>query len=87
MSEPHALIAGAGIGGLSAALCLARAGWRVSVFESATAFEEFGAGLQLIAERERHSEKLNVLERLRGSSSRPAIDPGEARPRRRDALL
>ena len=35
MSEPHALIAGAGIGGLSAALWLAAAGWRVSIFESA----------------------------------------------------
>ena len=71
MSEPHALIAGAGIGGLSAALCLARAGWRVSIFESAPAFEEVGAGLQLSPNASAILEKLNVVERLRGSSLAP----------------
>jgi len=43
---PHALIAGAGIGGLSAALTLQRAGFRVSLFERAKILEEVGAGLQ-----------------------------------------
>lgn len=41
------LIAGAGIGGLTAALCLARAGFRVTLLERAPSFEEVGAGLQL----------------------------------------
>ncbi len=41
------LIAGGGIGGLSAALCLARAGHRVEVFERAPEFAEIGAGIQL----------------------------------------
>lgn len=43
----HVLIAGGGIGGLSAALACARAGAQVSVFERAQAFAEFGAGIQL----------------------------------------
>ncbi|WP_198970683.1 FAD-dependent monooxygenase [Xylophilus sp. ASV27] len=41
------LIAGGGIGGLAAALACVRAGWRARVFESAPAFAEVGAGLQL----------------------------------------
>ncbi|NIP14541.1 MAG: FAD-dependent oxidoreductase [Pseudomonadales bacterium] len=43
----HALIAGAGIGGLSAALSLARRGLTVSVFEQAGGLGEVGAGIQL----------------------------------------
>ena len=41
------LIAGAGIGGLAAAIASARAGWDASVFEQAAAFSEAGAGIQL----------------------------------------
>ncbi len=41
---PCALIAGAGVGGLTAALALARAGFAVALFErTAPYFEEFGA--------------------------------------------
>ena len=43
----RALIAGAGISGLTAALALARAGIDVVIFERAPVLEEFGAGLQL----------------------------------------
>lgn len=43
----HALIAGGGIGGLTAALCLARQGWTVDLFEAAASLTEVGAGLQL----------------------------------------
>ena len=41
------LIAGGGIGGLTAALCLARVGFRAAVFEQTARFEELGAGLQI----------------------------------------
>ena len=41
------LIAGGGIGGLAAALACARAGQTVQLFESAPAFAEIGAGIQL----------------------------------------
>lgn len=43
------LIAGAGIGGLTAALALQRKGFRVRVFEQATELREVGAGLQISA--------------------------------------
>jgi len=43
----HVLIAGGGIGGLSAALACARVGARVSVFERSAVFSEVGAGIQL----------------------------------------
>jgi 2-polyprenyl-6-methoxyphenol hydroxylase-like FAD-dependent oxidoreductase len=41
------LVAGAGIGGLAAAVGLARAGFEVTVLEQAADFKEIGAGLQL----------------------------------------
>ena len=44
---PHLLIAGAGIGGLAAALALARIGVKVTVLEQADAFSEVGAGVQM----------------------------------------
>jgi salicylate hydroxylase len=43
----HALIAGAGIGGLSAALACSHAGWSGHVLEQAAVFNEIGAGIQL----------------------------------------
>lgn len=42
-----ALIVGAGIGGLSAAIALRQAGWHVRVFERATSARELGFGLAL----------------------------------------
>ncbi len=41
------LIAGGGIGGLSAALACAKAGWTVQLFERAREFREVGAGIQM----------------------------------------
>ena len=41
------LIAGAGIGGMAAALACARPGWAVRVFERATVLSEVGAGIQI----------------------------------------
>ena len=43
----NVLIAGAGIGGLSAALMLAQNGFRVTLLEQAERLEETGAGIQL----------------------------------------
>lgn len=47
MHDHPVLIAGGGIGGLAAALGLARQDWPVRLFEQAPAFEEVGAGLQM----------------------------------------
>jgi salicylate hydroxylase len=41
------VVAGAGIGGLAAALALARRGWEVEVIEAARGLAEVGAGLQM----------------------------------------
>ena len=47
LHAPPILVAGAGIGGLTAALALARHGFRVCVLEKASSLGEVGAGIQL----------------------------------------
>lgn len=47
MNDLHALIVGAGIGGLTAALAMQRAGFRVSVYEQAAELGEIGAGVTI----------------------------------------
>ena len=47
MASGRVLIAGGGIGGLTAALCLAKAGFEVALFEQSAEFGEIGAGIQL----------------------------------------
>ncbi len=46
-SERHVIVAGAGMAGLTAALALAHAGLRATVYEQAPQLAETGAGLQL----------------------------------------
>lgn len=58
-------IAGAGIGGLTAALALARRGFAVEIHERAEALEEAGAGIQLTP---------NALNVLFGLGLRPALE-------------
>jgi salicylate hydroxylase len=64
MNPRHALIAGAGIGGLCAAISLARRGWRVSLYEKAKFLDEAGAGLQLSPNASAILQKLGIIERL-----------------------
>ena len=47
MSAPPVLVLGGGIGGLAAALALARKGCRVRLFEQGAELQEIGAGIQL----------------------------------------
>jgi salicylate hydroxylase len=56
------LIAGAGIGGLAAAIALARSGFRPLVFERAPKLEQIGAGIQLTPNASRALERLGVLD-------------------------
>ena len=44
---PEILVAGGGIGGLAAALALARQGAKVELIEQAAAFSDVGAGIQI----------------------------------------
>ena len=67
----RALVAGAGIGGLTAALALARAGFEVEVFEREPKLAEFGAGLQLGPNATRVLQRLGVLEAVRGLAVAP----------------
>ena len=71
----RALIAGAGIGGLAAALALSRAGFEVAIFERAAVLEEFGAGLQLAPNATRVLARLDALEAVRSR----ALTPGAIR--------
>ena len=58
------VVAGAGIGGLAAALCLARAGKRVALLEKAPKIEEVGAGLQIAPNAGRILEGLGLSSAL-----------------------
>ncbi|WGR74216.1 MULTISPECIES: FAD-dependent monooxygenase [unclassified Bradyrhizobium] len=58
-------IAGAGIGGLTAALALAARGFRVVVLEKAERLEEVGAGLQLSPNASRVLVELGLEDRLK----------------------
>jgi salicylate hydroxylase len=57
-------IAGAGIGGLTAALALAARGFRVALFDKAARLEETGAGIQLSPNATRVLNGLGLRERL-----------------------
>ena len=69
--KTHAVIAGAGIGGLAAALALAQAGLRVTLLERASAITEAGAGLQIAPNATGVLQELGVLERVMLSAMTP----------------
>jgi salicylate hydroxylase len=66
------LIAGAGIGGLTAALALARRGFHITLFDQAEKLEEAGAGVQLAPNATRILAGLGLAGRLEASIVRPA---------------
>ena len=70
MSAPI-VIAGAGIGGLAAALSLARAGKRALVLERAPRIEEIGAGLQIAPNAGRILAKLGLEPALAAMAIEP----------------
>ena len=65
------LIAGGGIGGLCAALALARVGQEVEVLEQAPAFGEIGAGIQLGPNVTRRLKSLGLADALASIAARP----------------
>ena len=66
-TERHVIVAGAGIAGLTAALTLARAGFRPTVLEQSAKLEEAGAGIQLSPNATRILIALGLRERLEPS--------------------
>lgn len=74
----HVLIAGGGIGGLSAALALVKEGFRVSLFEQAAELHELGAGVQISP---------NGSRVLRETGLEPALEAIASRPTSREMRL
>ncbi|QZI70804.1 FAD-dependent monooxygenase [Pseudomonas protegens] len=71
MSSLNIAIAGAGIGGLSAAIALLRAGHQVTVFEQSRAFLRVGADINLTPNAVRALDGLGVGKTVRGPAARP----------------
>jgi salicylate hydroxylase len=69
------IIVGAGIGGLTAALAIARRGFEVAVFDQAQRLEEVGAGIQLSPNASRILLALGLAEQLQ----RHVVTPEELR--------
>lgn len=68
----HILIAGAGIGGLTAALCLARLGLRVTLLERSKVLQEAGAGLQISPNASAILRELGLLPALAADALVPS---------------
>lgn len=75
--EKPILIVGAGLGGLTLALALIRAGNQVRIFEQAPELAEVGAGLSLAPNCSKVFAQLGVIDDLAESASVPVI--GEVR--------
>jgi len=71
MSEPI-VVAGAGIGGLAAALALSRVGRRVELVERAAEIREVGAGLQVGPNGFRALDRLGIADAVDAICFRPA---------------
>ena len=80
------VVAGAGIGGLTAALSLAAQGFRVVVLEKAERLEEAGAGLQLSPNASRVLIELGLAAAARRAGGDPRSRQHHERARRRRNL-
>jgi len=69
MNKTKVLIAGGGIGGLSAGIALLQRGFDVEIFEQASELREFGAGIQISPNGNRALASLGGFEELHGMSN------------------
>jgi 2-polyprenyl-6-methoxyphenol hydroxylase-like FAD-dependent oxidoreductase len=69
MADRNAVIVGAGIGGLAAAIALHRSGWNITVLERAPAVREVGAGISLWPNAIRALDLLGVGDQVREFST------------------
>src|SRR6266516_3563556 len=70
-NEPSIAIIGGGIGGLSAALSLLRAGVEVQVYERARTISEVGAGIAVSPNASRILDRLGLTEALENAAVKP----------------
>merc|ERR1712159_517093 len=75
----RAIVVGGGIGGLSAALALHKAGLEVEVFERAPELAEIGAGINMLPAGAAVLDMLGMSERLRSGAGASAILTSELR--------
>ncbi|MFI5678223.1 FAD-dependent monooxygenase [Streptomyces cellulosae] len=68
----RAVVVGAGIGGLAAAVSLGRAGHEVTLVEQAARFAEVGAGIQLAPNATRVLRRLGLLDAVSAQAARPS---------------
>lgn len=66
---PRAVVVGAGIGGLTAAIALKQTGWDVEVYERAAELREVGAGITLWTNAVRVLRQLGVGEAIEGMAA------------------
>ena len=71
MTAKSVLIAGAGLGGLSAAACLLKKGHNVQIFEQAPQLGEVGAGIQISANAGRVFDFLGIEENVAEAGALP----------------
>ena len=71
MNKAHILIAGGGIGGLTAALALTQRGFDVSVYEQSPELHEFGAGIAITPNGSRVMTELGMRPALEEIASTP----------------
>ncbi|MGW6420106.1 FAD-dependent oxidoreductase [Streptomyces sp. NPDC055055] len=69
MEQQRAVVVGAGIGGLTAAVALSRSGWRVTVLERAAALTPVGAGIGLAPNAQRALDVIGLGDRVRDLSA------------------
>ncbi|MDT9693569.1 FAD-dependent monooxygenase [Streptomyces sp. P9(2023)] len=69
MEQHRAVVVGAGIGGLTAAVALHRSGWDVTVLERAAALTPVGAGIGLAPNAQRALDVIGLGDRVRALSA------------------
>ncbi|KAL8883887.1 MAG: hypothetical protein Q9215_007942 [Flavoplaca cf. flavocitrina] len=68
----HVVIVGAGLGGLAAAIGIAKAGHQITILEQAGALGEVGAGIQIPPNASRILKKWGLLDSIRAVSVQPS---------------